>query len=144
MQADVQERRPVCFVRHVPQCFSRFRTLEFSSDRDRSWPSPDDPPTVLPDPGPKLSPFSESLGRWGYTKVAIDSGVRNEHRNSIFPMLLGIGKGSLTVPNDVRQIRPNQPITPQNSCSARPCLISFEFGSGLACVIERIGAVYKV
>ena len=83
MQADVEKRRPVCFLRHFPQCFSRFRTPEFSSDRDRSWPSPDDPPTALPNPGPKLSTFSESLGRWGYTKVAIDSGVRNEHRNSI-------------------------------------------------------------
>ena len=75
MQADVEERRPVCFVRHFPQCFSRFITLEFSSDRDRSWPSPDDPPTVLPKPDPKLSTFSESLGKPGYTKVAIGSRV---------------------------------------------------------------------
>jgi len=117
MQADVEERRPVCFVRHFPQCFSRFLTLEFSSNRHHSWPSPDDPPTVWTDPGPKLSTFSESLGRWGYTKVAIESGVRNEHRNSIFPMLLGIGKVFLEVPNDVRQIRLKQPIAPQNSCS---------------------------
>jgi hypothetical protein len=84
MQADVQKRRPVCFSRHFSQCFSRFLTLEFSSDRDRSWPSPDDPPTVLPDAGPKLSTFSESLGKRGYTNVAIEGGVGNEHWNSIF------------------------------------------------------------
>jgi hypothetical protein len=84
MQADVQKRRPVCFSRHFPQCFSRFLTLEFSSDRDRSWPSPDDPPTVWTDPGPKLSPFSESLGKRGYTEVAIWSRVENERRNLFF------------------------------------------------------------
>jgi hypothetical protein len=84
MQADVQKRRPVCFSRHFPQCFSRFLTLEFSSDRDHSWPSPDDPPTVLPDPGPKLSPFSESLGKRGYTEVAIEARMGNEHRSTSF------------------------------------------------------------
>jgi hypothetical protein len=83
MQADVQKRRPVCFVRHFSQCFSSFLTLEFSSDRDRSWPSPDDPPTVGPDPGPKLSTFSDSLGKRGYTKVANSSRVENERRNAI-------------------------------------------------------------
>jgi hypothetical protein len=83
MQADVEERRPVCFVRHFPQYFSRFLTLEFSSNRHHSWPSPDDPPTVWTDPGPKLSTFSESLGKRGYTEVAIESGVGNEHRNAI-------------------------------------------------------------
>jgi hypothetical protein len=131
MQADVQKRRPVCFSRHFPQCFSRFLTLEFSSDRDHSWPSPDDPPTVLPDLGPKLSPFSESLGKRGYTMVAIEGGVGNEHRNSISPMLLGVGKVFLEVPNDVRQIRLKQPIAPQNSCSTCRGLISSRFGSRL-------------
>jgi hypothetical protein len=115
MQADVEKRRPVCFIRHFSKCFSRFRTLGISLKRHHSWPSPDDLPTVWPDPGPKLSTFSESLGKRGYTEVAIESGVGNEHRNSIFPMLLVIGKGSLTVPNDVRQIRLEQPIAPQNS-----------------------------
>ena len=100
MQADVQKRRPVCFVRHFSQCFSSFLTLGFSPDQDRSWPSPDNPPTVLPDPGPKLSPFSESLGKRGYTKVAIRGGVGNDHRNPIFRVLLGIGSGSLAVPSD--------------------------------------------
>ena len=42
------------------------------------------------------------------------------------------------------EIRPNQPITPQNSCSARPYLISFNFGSRLACVIGCIGTAYRV
>jgi hypothetical protein len=102
MQADVQKRRPVCFLRHFPQCFSRFRTLEFSSDRDRSWPSPDDPPTVWPDPGPKLSPFSESLGKRGYTKVAIESRVGNERKNFIFSARLRVGRVSLAVQDDDR------------------------------------------
>ncbi len=84
MQADVEKRRPVCFFRRFLQRFTRFRTLEFSSDRDRSWPSPGDPPTIWTDTGPKLSAFSESLGKRGYTKVAIEGGVGNEHRNSTF------------------------------------------------------------
>jgi hypothetical protein len=79
MQADVKKRRPVCYYRHFYQCFSRFQTLDLSPDRDRSLPSSDDPPTVLPDPGSKLSPFSESLGKRGYTKVAIGGRVGNEH-----------------------------------------------------------------
>ncbi len=78
MQADVEKRRLVCFYRHFFQCFSRFWVLELSPDRHHSWPSPDDPPTALPDPGPKLSPVSESLGKRGYTKVAIGCGSGNE------------------------------------------------------------------
>jgi hypothetical protein len=115
MQADLEKRRPVCFYRHFYQCFSRFQTLELSSDRHHSWPSSDDLPTVLPDPGPKLSPFSESLGNRGYRKVAIGCGARNEQRNSISPVRLGVGTSSLTGQDDVGQIRPKQPIAPENS-----------------------------
>ena len=115
MQADVKKRRPVCFSQHIYRCFSRFQTLELSPDRDRSLPSSDDLPTVWLDPSPKLSMFSESLGNRGYRKVAIGCGARNEQRNPFFPVLLGIGSGSLAVPNDGRQIRPTQPITPHNS-----------------------------
>ena len=78
MQADVQKRRPVCFYQNFYQCFSRFQTLELFPDRDHSWPSSDDLPTVLPDPASKLSTFSESLGNRGYTKVAIGCGAGNE------------------------------------------------------------------
>jgi hypothetical protein len=78
MQADVENRRPVCFLRHFSKCFSRFLTLEFSSDRDRSWPSSDDLPTVWPDPDPKLSTFSESLGKRGYMKVAIGGRIEKK------------------------------------------------------------------
>ena len=84
MQADVQKRRPVCFYRHFYQFFSGFQTLELPPDRHHSWPTSDDPPTVWPDPGPKLSPFSESLGKRGYTKVAIGGRVGNEQRKSVF------------------------------------------------------------
>ena len=84
MQADVEKCRPVCFLPHFYQCFSKFQTLEFSLDRHHSLPSSDDLPTVLPDPGPKLSLFSESLGKRGYTKVAIGCGLGNEQRISIF------------------------------------------------------------
>ena len=41
-------------------------------------------------------------------------------------------------------LRPKQPITPSNDCSARRSLISFNFGSRLACVIGCVGAVYRV
>ena len=71
MQADGEKRRPVCFLRHFYQWFSRFQTLDLSPDRYHSWLSSDDLPTVLADPRPKLSPVSKSLGNQGYTKVVI-------------------------------------------------------------------------
>ena len=98
MQADVKIRRPVCFFRLFPQCFSRFQTLELPPDRHHSWPSSDDPPTVWPDPGPKLSPFSESLGKRGYTKVAIGGRVENERRISFFSSAIKSGKRLFGVP----------------------------------------------
>ena len=84
MQADVKKRRPVCFYRHFPQCFSRFQALELSSDRHLFSPSSDDLPSICTNPVPKLSRFSESPGKRGYTEVSIGSRVGNEHRNSIF------------------------------------------------------------
>jgi hypothetical protein len=84
MQADVQKRRPVCFSRHFSQCFSRLRTLEFSGCRRHSWQRSDDPPTSSPLLGHKLSAISESLGKRGYTEVAIESGVGNERLDMIF------------------------------------------------------------
>jgi hypothetical protein len=112
MQADVQKRRPVCFYRHFFLCFSRFRTLGFSPDRDRSWPSPDDLPTVWPDPDPKLSTFSESLGKRGYTEVAIGSGVGNEHPNAVFFCAIKGTEVPSQTPRGVRQIGPTQPTIP--------------------------------
>ena len=42
------------------------------------------------------------------------------------------------------ETRPKQSITQSNDCSGCKCLISFNFGSRIACVIGCIGAVYRV
>jgi hypothetical protein len=82
MQADVQKRRPVCFLQHFHQCFPGFRL----SDSPRIGTALGQVPMIRLQFGrilaPKLSPFSESLGKRGYTEVAIESGAWTEKSES--------------------------------------------------------------
>lgn len=90
MQADVQKRRPVCFLRHFSKCFSRIQTLGFIGGRHHSSRESVDPPTVAPDPVDKLSAVSKSFGKRGYTNVTIQTGVgRRKLKYDLWPAPFG-------------------------------------------------------
>ena len=62
------------------------------------------------------SPRSRSLsGNGVIRRLQSVAEWETNNENQCFSMRLGIGRVSLAVPNDVRQTRPKQPITRQNS-----------------------------
>ena len=103
------------FTDTFPSVFRGFRL----SDSPRNGTTLGQVPMICRQSGRILAPNSRRsrslLGNGVILRLRSVAEWETNNENQCFSMRLGIGRVSLAVPNDVRQIRPKQPITRQNS-----------------------------